>query len=61
MSESSHPPSAPHGDDHHHGADPAPVSMWEDTFYDGKQTALVLGSMGLGFLVLMVLLYVVGS
>ena len=44
-----------------HGVEPAPVSLYEESFYDSKQTALLLGGMGLGFVVLMVILFVVGS
>ncbi len=55
MSESS----VSHEAEHHHGAEPAPLSLWDDTFYDSKQTALILGAMGFGFAVLIVLLLVV--
>ncbi len=63
MSELPRPPGAPtaHDAEHHHGSDPAPLSLYEDSFYDSKQSALILGGMGLGFVVLMVILFVVGS
>lgn len=63
MSEFPRPPGAPtpHEVEHHHGAEPAPLSLWDDAFYDSKQTAWLLGSMGLGFVVLVAILLVVGS
>ncbi len=51
----------PHHGAAHHGAEPAPLSLYDDSFYDSKQTAILLGSMGLGFVVLVVILLVVGS
>ncbi len=59
MSESPRSP-ASHADEHH-AADPAPLSLYEDHFYDSRQAALLLSGMGLGFVVLMVILFVVGS
>ena len=38
---------------------PSSEMIYEDSFYDSKQTVLLLGGMGLGFLGLLVLLLVV--
>ncbi len=34
--------------------------LYEESFYDSRQTALLLGGMGLGFVILLVILYVIG-
>jgi hypothetical protein len=39
---------------------PSRDMLYEESFYSGRQTALILGAMGIGFAGLLVLLLVVG-
>ncbi len=56
------PPPSAHGEWDNHAPETIPSSemLYEEPFYSSRQTALLLGGMGMGFVGLIVLLLVVG-
>ncbi|MEP0545669.1 MAG: hypothetical protein ABJF88_01930 [Rhodothermales bacterium] len=54
------PPSHEAWDNHAPERIPSRDMLYEESFYSGRQTALILGAMGIGFAGLIVLLLVVG-